>query len=749
MPLIAQRIARGLTPFIDPYMTPAKRSRPEKIILGVRSGHRPSDKPPVRIFLGSERKQFRAERAFLWSIEKHRDPGRIYEVHLLKGLKGYISGFWITGFTNYRFAIPYFCDYAGRALYNDVDQVWLTDPAELFDREMNGAGFLSINDHDTSVMLIDCKRMAGAWNREAVLKTTRKRIEARARTADLWGEMPARYNARDAEYEPGESACVHFTTLHTQPWRPFPDWFVYDDNPTGRLWFDLEREADEARFMPVSSTRPSSEWPDVALKLTSRTDGPELTALLGPDDQNIATADHRRIEGLLERVPDGDLAWVLDRLFARSKQLDVVLREPLWIRKDRPRRPLHFWIEQFRQAERAHPGTRWRLDRRVGPTRKIVAGGPTANRPVLLLSGSEAGPVRKAEHLGHALARQTGRDLERFALGPIRSRLWTRLTGRGRLRQEFERAAVIVASGGPASSLARSLAVRCQHPPALVLIGRHAGRVPEHGGVVVSMKHHRLPPHPNRIEMQVGFGHEDRFRPPGSADAWAEWLNAPKRVAMLLGAHPGGTWPAAELGDLAARALDWADRRDARLLVVAMEGGGRTASTLARLLDEKADVFHGEPDAEDHPYGLVLERAGALLVAGSGPGILEDALAASAPVYFWPQRTTAGVWATYAQRVADRAFRPSYNKRGSIRPQQGLTYLCARAVECGWILPPTGLKAWQSTLVDQGLAAWIDDEAVPSVRYRPETDLVARRVADVLRLSDAPDDSAGRHRARQ
>ena len=249
MPLIAQRIVRGLTPFIDPIMTPATRQRPEKIILGVRPGHRPSDKPPVRIFLGSERRQFRAERVFIWSIEKHRDPSRIYEIHLLKGLKGYVSGFWITGFTNYRFAIPHFCDYRGRAIYNDVDQVWLTDPAELFDRDMDDAGFLSINDHDTSVMLIDCLKMSGVWNRGAVVKTTRKRIEARARAAGLWGEMEGRYNARDKEYVPGESACVHFTTLHTQPWRPFPEWFVYQDNPTGSLWFDLEREADEQRAL--------------------------------------------------------------------------------------------------------------------------------------------------------------------------------------------------------------------------------------------------------------------------------------------------------------------------------------------------------------------------------------------------------------------------------------------------------------------------------------------------------------------
>lgn len=737
MPLIAQRILRGLTPIVDPYMTPARRNRPEKIILGVRPGHRPSDKPPVRIFLGSERKQFRAERAFIWSVEKHRDPGRIYEIHLLKGLKGYISGFWITGFTNYRFAIPYFCDYAGRAIYNDVDQVWLTDPAELFDREMDGAGFLSINNHDTSVMLVDCKRMAQVWNREAVLKTTRKRIEARARAAGLWGEMPGRYNARDAEYEPGESACVHFTTLHTQPWRPFPDWFVYDRNPTGSLWFDLEREADEARFLPVSSKRPTSAWPDVALKITSRPDGPELAALLGPDSEGRTVAAQRRIEGLLETLPDGDLPWVLDRLFRTSEALDVTLREPVRIRLNRPRRPLHFWIEQFRQAERMNPGTRWRLERRVGLRRRVVTGGPRPTGSLLLLAGRRAAPVRKAEHLGHLLARRGGRDLVRMALPGWLTLAWTALTARGALRKAFEDAAVVVASGGTACRTARLLAARCGQPPALVLIGRHAGRVPEHGGAVVSMTHHQLPPHPNRVEMLVGFGHEDGFRPPGNSEPWQDWLEAPRRVALLVGRHPSGSWPASELEELAPRALDWADRRDARLLVVAPTDAGRSGAALAKLLDGKADVFHGPSDADDHPYGLALERAGALLLAGAGPGMFQDALSAEAPVYFWPDRTRKGPWARFAQRVADRAFRPSYNKRGSVRPQQGRTYLCARAVERGWILPPTGLGTWQASLVERGLAAWIDDEAVPSVRYQGETDEVAAAVADRLHLDSA------------
>lgn len=741
MPLITQRIVRGLTPFADPMLTPATRSRPERIVLGVRAGHRPSDKPPVRIFLGSERQQFRAERVFIWSVERHRDPGRIYEIHLLKGLTGYISGFWITGFTNYRFAIPYFCDYGGRAIYNDVDQVWLTDPAELFDRDMGEAGFLSINDHDTSVMLIDCKRMSGVWHREAVQRTTRKRIEARARAAGLWGALEGRYNARDAEYVAGESACVHFTTLHTQPWRPFPEWFVYHRNPTGRLWFDLEREADENGFLAMSALRPSSAWPDVMLRLSSRTDGPEIKALLGPHADTALRARHRRIEGLLERVPDADLPWVLERLFALSDRLELRVREPLLIRRARPRRSRHFWTQQLQLAERLHPDTRWRFERRVGSATTRLAGGPLPDGPVAVVSRPGARARSKGEAVASAMARMTRREMTRIGMPRSTVRCaWRALTGR-RVLDPADPPAIVVASGALATRAARRAAARCDAPPALVLIGRHAGPPPEHGGAAISMCHHDLPPHPNRVTTLVGFGHRDDWRPAIDARNWKHWLERPRRVALLIGRNPRARWTEPELESMAARALDWAGRQQARLLIVTMPESADAGDWLRERTGDDADVYRWRAEDHENPYGLALEHANALLVAGGSPGVLQDALASPRPVYLVPHTPRSGLRQRIAARIAERAFRPSYNKRGSIRPQQGPTYLCARLIERGWVTPPTGLADWQRRLVERGLAAWMDAGAVPAGRYRPELDTVCRQALARLdpRLdSDAP-----------
>ena len=63
------------------------RSAPEAIVLGVRPGQAPSGRPPVRIFLGTEASQFRPERVLAWSVERVRDPSRVYEIRLMKEIE--------------------------------------------------------------------------------------------------------------------------------------------------------------------------------------------------------------------------------------------------------------------------------------------------------------------------------------------------------------------------------------------------------------------------------------------------------------------------------------------------------------------------------------------------------------------------------------------------------------------------------------------------------------------------------------
>ena len=196
----------------EPWMHPPPKRDVECVVLPVKSSATPSGKPPVRIFLGTEAAQYRAERIFLWSIERVRDPARVYEIHRMIDLPGFRRLGWNTGFTNYRFAIPALAGGRGRAIYNDVDQIYLRDPAELFDLPLDGHGYLAVSKTDTSVMLLDCARMARFWP----LADARRRrkyglIKEALAHPGCWGPLPGRLEreGRGVRARQHQAAALH------------------------------------------------------------------------------------------------------------------------------------------------------------------------------------------------------------------------------------------------------------------------------------------------------------------------------------------------------------------------------------------------------------------------------------------------------------------------------------------------------------------------------------------------------------
>lgn len=245
----------------DPMRDDGANAAPECVSL---PGDGTSPKPPVRIFLGTEPGQYRATRVFVWSVMQVRDPGRDYEIHLMSNLAGVGREGWKTGFTNYRYLIPDLAGGAGRAIYNDVDQIYLSDPAGLFDMEMNGAGILAISEKENSVMLIDCDVMVPLWTRADVAGgKLHAHFKGIVNDKGLFGEMAESWNSRDGVVPVADTDCLHYTTLHTQPWKPFPDQLRYRESPLGGVWHDLERAADAAGYLLFTREMPSQESLDL------------------------------------------------------------------------------------------------------------------------------------------------------------------------------------------------------------------------------------------------------------------------------------------------------------------------------------------------------------------------------------------------------------------------------------------------------------------------------------------------------
>ncbi|MGA0530475.1 hypothetical protein [Hansschlegelia sp. KR7-227] len=384
------------------------REAPEVFRLDVEPGVTPSPKPPVRIFLGTEPLQARAERVFLWSVKQHRDPARVYEVYLMKDLKGFDRSGWKTGFTNYRYAIPALAGNHGRAIYNDVDQIYLADPAEMFDLDMKGAGILCITERDNSVTLIDCDVMAARWTIEDARKGLRhKHFRDAAYDNGLWGRLPGEWNARDQEFVAGRSKCFHFTTLQSQPWRPFPDQLRYQEHPQGEVWFALERAADAARFNGFTRESPGAHFRDYLARSANgapanaggekKTDGDvaRLVAMSGAKTlldysaprpgggerawpgTTVTSRDGAapfaapvtgRFDGVvaidsLSAMPEEDVPWALDELFAAAERFvyAAVAVDPALMVAGAAPLPPSWWRLQFELASNRNPGLRWVL----------------------------------------------------------------------------------------------------------------------------------------------------------------------------------------------------------------------------------------------------------------------------------------------------------------------------------------------------------------------------------------------------
>ena len=242
------------------------RNAPIKLLLKATAPPHTPGTDPTRIFIGSEPAQHRGERVLLWSIFKHRNPKKDYEIYIMKDLVGFDRKRWKTGFTAYRYAIPELAGFKGRAIYNDVDQIYLEDPAILQAEEMSGAAVLAVGSRDTSVMLIDCGIMSHTWTLAKIHASPTGRVHATmlnlAQENNVIADLPAQWNSRDHEYDLNSSKLLHYTILHTQPWKPFPMDLRYRKNPNGDLWFDLEAEADHQGFAPLwqhQSDRPYSD----------------------------------------------------------------------------------------------------------------------------------------------------------------------------------------------------------------------------------------------------------------------------------------------------------------------------------------------------------------------------------------------------------------------------------------------------------------------------------------------------------
>ena len=716
---------------------PEGRAIPEPVRLGVRPGVAPSAAPPVRIYLGSEPGQFRAERVFVWSVQRHRDPSRVYEIHLMKSLSGFQRRHWTTGFTNYRFAVPDFAERSGRAIYNDVDQVYLADPAELFDLDMDDHGFLALAPNDPSVMLLDCARMAQVWNLPDACSLDKDALQRRAARSDgLFGPLPSAWHARDAEFCQGTTHCLHFSNLHTQPWRPFPERFVYQRHPHEDVWLELEHEADEARFEIFSAEHPS--------ELFRSLDAPPP----------------------LDRVPIDDLAWVLD---ARFDSIEASSGETVEfdIRCDPPGgvvrgpdgrheivRSAAWWSDRLDDAAARHPGVRWEA-RLEQPGRKktgrvcMRVGGPAPDGSaprVWILQDDRPGNASQSRGLADALGWPT--DLKRLVLSPA-SMLHNRLLGASIAGIDPAKSDaleppwpdLVIAAGRRTAPVALWIRDQSGGRTRLVQLGRKGGDRADLFDLAVTPRYGRLFPQRHRIEIAAPL---HRMTPERIEDARREWRDRLEpypspRITALLGGKSGqyamDPDTARRLGEALARVAK--ELGGSVLATTSRRTGDRASSAVRDALSETPGEVYGPDDPGENPFLGYLAWADQLVITADSESMLAEATSLGMPVYIYPlpQRLSFRLLRFFRELVRNRATAEPLGPRGTGRPQRGLERLCGRLIEHGFVRPSRDLELLHQDLIRRGVALRFGAAGVvPSGPPLRELDDVADRVRSMMGL---------------
>lgn len=223
---------------------------------------------PIRLFIGTSARgeDKEAELVYQYTLEKNTD--RDLDIVWMRQNPdsndfwgGWRTEHWSTPFSGFRWAIPEFCGFQGRAIYTDVDMLNLVDIGELWDTPFEKGKTIMARQGDRfggsefCVTVFDCSRLEGKFlplARQKGLPNAHHRQIQSFTTSSLIQPLDPLWNCFDGEKEEITNIKqIHFTKMNTQPWKP--SWFRGDTWPHPRqdivdLWHQMLLEAYEAGY---------------------------------------------------------------------------------------------------------------------------------------------------------------------------------------------------------------------------------------------------------------------------------------------------------------------------------------------------------------------------------------------------------------------------------------------------------------------------------------------------------------------
>lgn len=164
----------------------------------------------IRVFVGCAASGEDAESLAVleWSIRKHASEPVTIEYMMQSHdpesfWHGWATERWATPFSGFRWGIPAFCGYEGRAIYTDSDVIFMADVAELWRQDMKGKAVLAKpNSWRMCVSLWDCERAKAYLPPISQMKRDPRShsvINQKFRDPAIVGHFAGHWNVLDAE----------------------------------------------------------------------------------------------------------------------------------------------------------------------------------------------------------------------------------------------------------------------------------------------------------------------------------------------------------------------------------------------------------------------------------------------------------------------------------------------------------------------------------------------------------------------
>jgi len=185
----------------------------------------------IRVFCGSDINGCCSENQMVFEYSLRKHSSRPIELVWMKISDdpssfwyGWNTELWSTPFSGFRYGIAEYCNFKGKAIYCDDDQVWLEDPAKLWDIDISDENIMTgkllpNGEIRHCVSLIDCEKFG-----KKIAPASRRKQNAnfcdmmKAATFPYTQIINGNWNNLDGENEAIENIkLLHLTDMSTQP----------------------------------------------------------------------------------------------------------------------------------------------------------------------------------------------------------------------------------------------------------------------------------------------------------------------------------------------------------------------------------------------------------------------------------------------------------------------------------------------------------------------------------------------------